>query len=153
MKIHSDIITSRDIRDAVPGTCFLAPFWHDGDHTVIAVEGSRSHGIGYLVRLSGSSPYAMQHTMHNDKAATWDEWGNFIMALFAIDPRAKCGQYDGLQDFIDKTTEEHERIKEHRRDLLATHSAPWLAQRSDLRSEDDDEIMDCGCVSGFCYCN
>lgn len=132
MKIHSDTLTLQDIRSAVPEGCYLAAFYHKGDEwTSIGQEGSRSRERGFVVRLSGSSKSTMQRLP--DKAATWDEWGIFIAAIFAHDPDAICGWYSSLQDFIDKTTAEHDRIKQWRRDILPTHSAPWLAQRSDLR--------------------
>lgn len=132
MKIHSDTLTFQDILSAVPVGCYLAdPGEKFQGYTNVGIEGSRKREHGYVVRLSGSSKYTMQRLP--DKSATWDEWGIFIMALFTHDSRAIIGVYDGLQDFIDKTKAEHDRIKQWRRDLLSTHSAPWLAQRSDLR--------------------
>lgn len=131
MKIHSDTLTLSDIRNAVPNGCYLAAFDHKDDYTSIGEEGSRKRSRGYVVRLSGSSKYNMQRLP--DKAATWDEWGIFIAALFAADPNAICGWYSSRDDFIEKTCDEHNRIKTYRRDLLPTHSAPWLAQCSDLR--------------------
>lgn len=132
MKIHSDTLTFQDILAAVPPGCYLAdPGEKFQGYTNVGIEGSRKRERGYVVRLSGSSKYNMQNLP--DKSATWDEWGNFIMELFIHDPKAICGDYNGLHDFITKTQAEHDRIKQWRRDLLPTHSAPWLAQRSDLR--------------------
>lgn len=136
MKIHSDTLTLQDILSAVPDGCYLTnPGEKFQGYTNVGIEGSRKRERGYVVRLCGSSKYAPQRRP-GEKAATWDEWGLFIDALFAHDPRAIVGVYDGLQDFIDKTKADHDRIKQWRRDLLSTHSAPWLAQRSDLRDSD-----------------
>lgn len=51
-------------------------------------HGSRSHAGSFDVILSGSSP--RQGQAGGYMAATWDEWGVFLAAIFARDPRAKC---------------------------------------------------------------
>ena len=124
MKIHSNIITEQDIREAVPQGCYLAGHYNrDGiDWASVHVEGSRSHERGFTVRLSGSSKSTMQRLP--DKAATWDEWGIFIDRLFTIDPDAKIGWYADRDDFISKTRDEYERCHTYRPDLGRT--APWL---------------------------
>jgi hypothetical protein len=135
MKIHSDTLTLQDVLSAVPSGCYLAdPGEKFQGYTNVGIEGSRKRERGYVVRISGSSSYMMQRLP--EKAATWDEWGIFIAAIFAHDPKAICGHYKSLKDFIEQTTKEHDRIKQWRRDLLPTHSAPWLAQRSDLHDND-----------------
>lgn len=127
MKIHSDTLTAADIRSFVPDGCYLAGFYHRGDvWTSIAEEGSRSREFGFVVRLSGSSKSVMQRLP--DKAATWDEWGIFIAAIFDADPDAICGWYKSREDFIAKTCDKYNRIKQYRPDMLKTHSAPWLTK-------------------------
>jgi hypothetical protein len=97
MKIHSDIITFSDIFDAVPDGCYLANFMHQGREVFIGREGSRSREAGYVVRLSGSSKFNMHYLL--DKAATYDEWGFFLAALYAKDENAICGNYKNGADF------------------------------------------------------
>lgn len=36
-------------------------------------------------------------------AASWAEWGWFLLRVFARDPEARCGDYHGLEDFHVKT--------------------------------------------------
>jgi hypothetical protein len=125
MLIHSDKLTEGTIRDCVPAGTYLAAHYNRNEEWAsVHTQGSRSRERAYSVRLSGSS----KHTMQNlpDKSATWDEWGEFISALFDIDPKAIIGIYKGRNNFIDSTMNEHERITMYRQDLLPTHSAPWL---------------------------
>lgn len=129
MKLHTNTLTPYTIYQAIPEGCRLALFTDkNGNYTDIEQAGSRSHDRSYTMRLSGSSPYAMQHISDNDKAATWDEWGIFIANLFKLDPDAKIGAYKTHADFIDQTTREHERITSYRPDLAKWHTAPWLAE-------------------------
>src|SRR5262245_18935571 len=86
-------------------------------------EGSRSHEIGFVVRLSGSSKYAMRSLP--DKSASWDEWGIFIDRLFKLDPSAKIGHYKSQAHFMELTRDEHEPISTYRPDVK-DRTAPWL---------------------------
>jgi hypothetical protein len=102
MKIHSDTLDFQQISSCVPNGCYLAPFDHPGfGRTRCGYEGSRSRARGFVVRLSGSHKVSTRGLP--DKAATYDEWGNFLAAIFALDPRAICGGYDGRDDFIVQT--------------------------------------------------
>jgi len=137
MFIHSDILTEQDIRDAVPSTCYLAGHYDQRDGVTwasIHVANSRSRAKRFSVRLSGSN----KRTTRNlpDKAATWDEWGIFIAAVFKLDPDAKVGWYKTREDFMEITRREHERISQYRPDLAPTHTAPWLY--SDVIAFDED---------------
>lgn len=116
MKIHSDTLTALDIQACVPMGCYLVE---------ISPEGSRSRAHGFTVRLSGSNSRNMQGRA--DKAATWDEWGNFISAIFAQDANAICGTYKSHRDFMLKTQDEYRHVLAGRPDLAPTHTAPWLA--------------------------
>lgn len=122
MRIHTDHLTTYDIHNAaLVANVGILDF---------SVQGSRSRGISMDVWLSGSHYAAGQHD-HETPAATWDEWGVFLAELFKIDPDAKCGHYDGRDDFIAKTTDEYNRFvrwqqnSTHNRALIKT--APWLA--------------------------
>lgn len=40
-------------------------------------------------------------------AATYDEWGHFLNALFVADPTAKAGPYTGAYDFHHRTEDRY----------------------------------------------
>jgi hypothetical protein len=74
--------------------------------TSIIENAGSLHDRAYNVRLSGSS--LSQYARLPDKAAT-DE-GNFIAALFRLDINARIGHYKTLDDFIEYTTSERDRV-------------------------------------------
>lgn len=103
MKLHSNVITFTEIASAVPDGCYLAVFNHPGfGWTRCGYEGSRSHARGFVVRLSGSSRYSMQRLP--DKAATFEEWGEFLSDLYALDRNLKAGHYKDHDDFHEQTS-------------------------------------------------
>lgn len=60
--------------------------------SALTEHGSRTHDRALEVQLSGDSsrcPAAMDDW--SDKAATWDQWGLFLSALFEVDPAARVG--------------------------------------------------------------
>lgn len=81
MRIHSNTLTSLDIyraADALPGV-----------YVQVETRGSRSHSGAFEVRLEGTSS---RLTMDKQgQAATWDEWGVFIAAIYEVDPVAVFG--------------------------------------------------------------
>ena len=56
---------------------------------------SRTHARAFEIQLSGDSsrgPNSGQFGAGDDrKAATWDQWGTFLSALFEVDPAARVG--------------------------------------------------------------
>lgn len=81
MRIHSNTLTALDIyraTDALPGV-FAQVEW----------KGSRSHANAFEVRLEGTSTRLTMD--RKGQAATWDEWGVFIAAVFEVDPEALWG--------------------------------------------------------------
>ena len=97
----------------------------------LAFHHSRSRGYAFEVALSGSSPYAGASTKVEwpYKAATWDEWGKFLYALFESDPHMIAGPYKGRNDFIDQTqqaVEANERYENITGRKRAGHTGPWL---------------------------
>lgn len=134
MRLHTDVLNAGDIYEAARET--------NVGVEICEPHGSRSRTHAYEVQLSGSSPYSAQSGQW--KAATWDEWGEFLLALFNRDPAMIAGQaskpgkstwgYDGIEEFYTKTAERHadhqrweQRTGEHRKG----HTAPWLARMSD----------------------
>lgn len=81
MRIHSNALTSLDIyraTNALPGV-----------YAEVTPKGSRTHVGAFEIRLTGTST---RRTMDGqDQAATWDEWGVFIAAIYEVDPAAVFG--------------------------------------------------------------
>ena len=92
MKIHSDILEHGHLVAALPDRVYARPLRC----------GSRKRDHGFIVYLAGSSPRRSQHD-RDVYAATWDEWGIWIAALYDIDPEAIIGQYWSREDFYDTT--------------------------------------------------
>lgn len=132
MRLHTDSLNAGDIyeaaREAGVGVEICEP------------HGSRSRSHAYEVQLSGSSPYSAQSGQW--KTATWDEWGEFLIALFNRDPAMVAGRaskpgkstwgYDGRDEFYDKTAEmfaRHQRWEQLTGQHRKGHTAPWLATR------------------------
>jgi hypothetical protein len=102
MRVHSSIITERDLFAAVPQGCYLKqPSRH----------GSRSHGAAFECQLRGAEA---RHTRRpnsgtrgadwgDEYAATYDDWGHWIARLFDIDPDAKMTYYSDREDFHRQT--------------------------------------------------
>lgn len=97
MKIHSDILTESDVHEATRAAGMR------GVYADVATRGSRSRKRSLDVKLSGTS-----NRMQNpgtgprdnvDNAATWDEWGMVIQALFEKDSEAVIGMYDSQAAF------------------------------------------------------
>lgn len=136
MKVRSNIITREDIGKAVRAADvhLLDTESREGWYEPIREFKPRQYARGFEFFLSGSSPYAVNRPIYRydgskPKAATWDEWGNVIDALYAIDPAARIGWYESRSDFIEKTASERDRIAQwHDPNGYQgrTHLAPWL---------------------------
>lgn len=77
MRIHSDTLTAAMIHEAVPSSAYVGK---------ISAHGSRSRAQAFEVNLGGSGRMGGQWGQTDGQAATWDEWGMFLAALFALDP-------------------------------------------------------------------
>ncbi len=90
MKIHSDILSPIQIHQATIAAGMR------GVDAEVTVAGSRSRQASLNVSLTGNSKRRTnsgQYGAGDEYAATWDEWGIFIQALYEIDPQALIGQY------------------------------------------------------------
>lgn len=82
-----------------------------GVDATIKVKGSRSHARAFDVKLTGTSGrrpnsgrYGATDFGSDDHAATWDEWGMFLAALYAIDETIMVPRiYADAADFHFKT--------------------------------------------------
>ena len=93
--------------------------------------GSRKRSHAYEVTLSGSSRYATQSNgvPRGTKAATWDEWGIFLMRLFDLDCTMIAGPYNGRAEFLKQTREAVEHARNYERIVGRKRpgmEGPWL---------------------------
>lgn len=109
MRIHTDKLTADDLYSAVPSGCYLE----------ISQKGSRKRDHAFEVGMSarpGSGAHGIKRSYPRntgncgsagdfDRAATWVEWGDWMVALLKIDPNAIIGHYDGASDFVRVTTD------------------------------------------------
>lgn len=97
MRLHTDTITSQQIYH-VANTFGVSV-------NELSSHGSRSHDHAFDVYLEGSSN--RQSNGRDHKAATWDEWGMIMAALYVIDPDAMWGSkawgYKNVHDFHTQT--------------------------------------------------
>jgi len=129
VKVRSNIITRATVGRAVidtPGVDFIDTESREGWYEPIREFKPRQYANGFEFFLSGSSPYAAQHG-YGEKAATWDEWGEVIAKLYAVDPGARIGHYSDRADFIRQTRSfvesDYNRSQRGRKRRLG----PWLA--------------------------
>lgn len=90
MRIHTDTLTYSDIYRATNAAEMV------GVSVSITAHGSRSRATAFDVTLTGTSsrrpnPGTGGRYPSDDHAATWDEWGMFLAALFNADPNAFAG--------------------------------------------------------------
>jgi hypothetical protein len=78
----------------------------------MAERGSRTHDRAFDVTLTGESarlPNGGRSGRYvfgqaNVHAATWDQWGVFIGAIFDVDPDARMSYYSNAADFHEQTS-------------------------------------------------
>lgn len=104
MKIHTDTLEERDLWAACRAAGMAGVSMEKCDR-----KGSRSKDHAFNVSLRGNSTRRPnpgtggRYYDDGEFAATWDEWGMFIHALYVIDPDAMIGQYGNRTVFEDAT--------------------------------------------------
>jgi hypothetical protein len=128
MDIHTDKLTREDLFRELPSGCDLE----------CMTAGSRSRARKFKVGIAadyGTDAHGIKraHARNSgqfggdsngyDRAATWVEWGDWMVALFKIDPSAKIGPYADPGEFVRITTE----YAPHRpaRENAVTHAERW----------------------------
>lgn len=99
MHLHADHLTSLDFYEAARRACV--------DFARLDEKGSRTRTRKFDFLLTGWSSNRRPNwgtgdrDMHDDYAATWDEWGILLNVLFTLDPEAHTGQfgYTGLEHY------------------------------------------------------
>jgi choline dehydrogenase-like flavoprotein len=89
MRIHSDTLDGLELRKAanLAGVNF----------TRLSLHGSRKREAAFDVILTGDSP--RRQNGGEDMAATWDQWGIFLGALFATDADMVTPYYANAEHF------------------------------------------------------
>lgn len=130
MKVYSDTLTRDDLYAALPADVMIA------DMRELKNPRKRTHG--YEIHLEG---YGTRHTRrrnsgwygateadpvgHYGYAATWDDHGEWMAALYEIDPLAIIACYLNRDDFYEKTANEME-WRQQAKGSRKTATAPWL---------------------------
>ena len=99
MRVYSDILTRSDLTAA----CNRPVFYVD---ELMTIQRPRVRACGWQVRLAGSGRRRRNSGVSGSEstpAATYDQHGEWMARLFAIDPKARIACYDGVADFIQKT--------------------------------------------------
>lgn len=100
MKVYSDTLTKNDLLDALPRGVSL--------HVCDPIGAPRIRSRGWTVQLRcwGSNRHVNtgNYGAGEQGAASWDDHGRWMAALFARDPAARIADYDGAEDF-DRSTD------------------------------------------------
>lgn len=131
MKIYSNRLTPEDLTAACPAGTYLhslqchRPRKTEFSYTAILASHDEARRYGNSGGY-GAASY---------RAPTWDEYGLWIDALFAIDYDAIIGPYHGRYDFRDQTCEYvndvyadplHKLVSGEMSQYAREHSGPWL---------------------------
>lgn len=116
MRIHTDVIgTWEMISDAFTAEKEAGRIAQSVTFKVLRAVGSRSHAHAYEIQLEAYAPgegrrygNSGSYGRGRDWAATYDEWGWLLSALFRLDPGMVVGSvkypvYDGRAHFDERT--------------------------------------------------
>lgn len=106
MKLHTNNLLEADIRKALAKARSKGRITGGTDIQVLERQGSRSHTNGFEVRIGVDYPDGIHKRKNMDNSAyasTWEEWGWFIVELFAMDMDIKFGPYKDWTTFHELT--------------------------------------------------
>lgn len=128
MRIHSDTLTTSDLYENLPDGCYLEVTTHGSrkrDHafnvTMGAMPGKDAHGIKRAYARN-TGQFGGEQDAYT-RAATYIEWGDWMVALLKIDPDAIIGYYEGSDDFVRQTQNAAPRRPD--RENAETHADRW----------------------------
>ena len=107
----------------------------------LSEHGSRSREHAFEVTLTGESSRWPNggRTTDRGKAATWDQWGVFLAALYAIDPQMTCWAYSGAYEFHVRTAERF--ANGWPDDAHGDHSWVWGSGRGQCRRCSAQQVL------------
>jgi hypothetical protein len=107
MQIHTNKLSWEDLHRELPKGCWLDVSLHGSrsrarrfDVRISAEHGEDAHGIKRCY-AQNTGQYGGETS--GDRAATYIEWGDWMVALFKLDPEARIGIYESPSDFVEKT--------------------------------------------------
>lgn len=107
MKLHSDKLTATDIRKALDKARTKGRVTGGIECYTLEEQGSRTRANGFEIRLGSTYQDGIhkRKTMDNsgNYAATWHEWGWFIVELFELDDDLVFGRYKDYSGFHEAT--------------------------------------------------
>lgn len=113
MKIHANWISPNDIHQALRSAIEARLIDETVGFVQFTPDGSRSHRNAWLIQLGTYDNILRDGGKRTRKggvndagrlyAATYQEWGWLIAALFSLEHDAKIGHYDNADDFHEKT--------------------------------------------------
>lgn len=114
MKLHTNTLTSQDVRNALATAKEDGHITRDIEFVVFNSAGSRSHKRAFELQLGTPDKYSGPTNSRHHKnsgvagashiyAATYAEWGWLIDALFDLDESLVFGPYKSRQDFDTQT--------------------------------------------------
>jgi hypothetical protein len=129
MRIHTDTLTARDLHASLP----------EGVYLDVTAHGSRSRARAFEVTLYLYEKDDLHRRFGNsggyrastDVAATWDEWGIWLKALYELDSDLFCNYYPTYLDFVSSTRRRRDCVRSCNKPeslTCRTHTAPWLAE-------------------------
>lgn len=115
MRIHTDKIELRHIHAAM-SEAQVSPIR-------LTLHGSRSRDHAFDVKLTGLSNRRCNGDT-DEYAATWDQWGVFLGALYQMDPDMKVPYYDS-RDHFNYVTDYRFDTEEERQEIALAHDHHW----------------------------
>jgi hypothetical protein len=119
MRIHTNTLTATDVIDALAAEKAAGRIASHVSFRALAKHGSRSHVRAIEIQLEAeyrdsgrragnSGSYGPMQPEYNGYAATYDEWGWLLAALFRLDGQMIVGTarhpiYQGKHDFDERT--------------------------------------------------
>lgn len=108
MRLHSDILTSSDILEALKRAKDAEKVAGHVGFEIFEERGSRSRKRAFEIQLGTYQKFkgdkrgwknSGKHGAGDVYAATWREWGFFIKELFEMDPELTFGHYKSENEF------------------------------------------------------
>lgn len=128
MKIYSDTLTTEDLYKTLPPGMRIEEIERIENPRTKNPEGV-SYRHGWNLYCSGSSSRQAQHGFGNYSgynAATWDEYGIWMAALYELDDEARISWYKTHEDFVHWTTHMRDYYANENSRNAREHRAPWL---------------------------
>jgi hypothetical protein len=107
MKVYSDILTEQDLRVALAEAVNTCTPGHCGFERLAPLPRPRlrSRGWDVLLHRAGGRPFntGKRGSEYSERtgagAASWDDYGRWLAALYELDPAMRAGYYLSRENF------------------------------------------------------